>query len=89
MSIKNILSLSACIAVMLLGCGGSKEETKPSNKQEPTDNPASQYDVFYSQFMIPATEEYLPETLAFPGAEGCGKFTSGGRGGRRLSRHQS
>ena len=74
--------MSACIAVMLLGCGGSsKEETKPSNTQEPTDNPTPQDNGYYAQFKIPEAEDVDARTLAFPGAEGCGMFTSGGRGG--------
>lgn len=45
---------------------------------KPGSNPASAPS--YEDFKIPATEEELG-ALAFPGAEGCGMFTTGGRGG--------
>lgn len=36
----------------------------------------------YSEFKIPANEDVNGQTLAFPGAEGGGMYTTGGRGGR-------
>lgn len=36
----------------------------------------------YDQFKIPAAEDVHGQTLAFPGAEGGGMYTSGGRGGK-------
>ncbi len=36
----------------------------------------------YEDFKIPATEDQHKEVLAFPGAEGGGMYTSGGRGGK-------
>ena len=35
----------------------------------------------YASFLIPASEDAHGKALAFPGAEGCGMFTTGGRGG--------
>lgn len=37
---------------------------------------------YYSQFMIPAHEDAHGRPLAFPGAEGGGMYTEGGRGGK-------
>ena len=36
----------------------------------------------YAEFMIPSAEDQHKETLAFPGAEGGGMYTTGGRGGK-------
>ena len=36
----------------------------------------------YAEFMIPTAEDQHKETLAFPGAEGGGMYTTGGRGGK-------
>lgn len=47
-------------------------QTKPGS--DPASAPS------YEDFNIPASEENLG-ALAFPGAEGCGMFTTGGRGG--------
>ena len=37
---------------------------------------------YYEQFMIPAVEDIHGYALAFPGAEGGGMYTTGGRGGK-------
>ena len=49
---------------------------------DPTPDPTPQPNEFYSQFQIPAHEDVHAETLAFPGAEGGGMYTTGGRGGK-------
>ena len=36
----------------------------------------------YEEFLIPTAEDQHKETLAFPGAEGGGMYTTGGRGGK-------
>ena len=36
----------------------------------------------YAEFLIPTAEDQHKETLAFPGAEGGGMYTTGGRGGK-------
>lgn len=37
---------------------------------------------YYEQFLIPAAEDVHGQALAFPGAEGGGMYTTGGRGGK-------
>ena len=49
---------------------------------DPTPEPTPQPNEFYAQFRIPAHEDVHAETLAFPGAEGGGMYTTGGRGGK-------
>ncbi len=53
-----------------------------SGEQKPEDDPLPG-DGSYESFLIPAAEEELG-ALAFPGAEGGGMYTTGGRGGQVL-----
>jgi pectate lyase len=54
------------------------EDPKPDNPPVSPSTP-SQY---YVQFKIPAGEDAHGKALAFPGAEGGGMYTTGGRGGK-------
>ena len=49
---------------------------------DPTPDPTPQPNEFYAQFQIPPHEDVHAEALAFPGAEGGGMYTTGGRGGK-------
>ena len=49
---------------------------------DPTPDPTPQPNEFYAQFQIPAHEDVHADALAFPGAEGGGMYTTGGRGGK-------
>lgn len=49
-----------------------------SSVPEPSPTPSADYEAF----MIPAHEDSHGQALAFPGAEGGGMYTSGGRGGK-------
>ena len=49
---------------------------------DPTPDPQPQPNGFYAQFQIPAHEDVNAVALAFPGAEGGGMYTTGGRGGK-------
>lgn len=51
-----------------------------SQGDPPAPNPAPSE--FYAQFKIPAHEDVHAKALAFPGAEGGGMYTTGGRGGK-------
>ena len=50
----------------------------PDPGPDPTPTPSE----YYAQFMIPAAEDQHGQALAFPGAEGGGMYTTGGRGGK-------
>lgn len=52
------------------------EDPAPGPGPEPVPNE------FYAQFKIPAHEDEHGHALAFPGAEGGGMYTTGGRGGK-------
>ena len=53
-------------------------------KQEvpPVDPPQSEPSEHYAEFKIPEAEDAHGHTLSFPGAEGGGMYTTGGRGGK-------
>ena len=60
--------------------------TEPENpgtpgNQDPADPPADPSG-YYAQFKIPEAEDAHGKALAFPGAEGGGMYTTGGRGGK-------
>ena len=62
------------------------DQPDPDNPDQPdpdyppvTPSEPSQY---YAQFKIPASEDAHGKALAFPGAEGGGMYTTGGRGGK-------
>lgn len=54
--------------------------TLESGATEPEPEPAP--NEHYAEFMIPAAEDIHGHALAFPGAEGGGMYTTGGRGGK-------
>jgi pectate lyase len=56
---------------------GPSPEPGPDPGPEPVEPSES-----YAEFMIPSAEDQHKETLAFPGAEGGGMYTTGGRGGK-------
>ncbi len=58
------------------------ETPGPNNPDPPVTPDTPVTDAVYAQFNIPAAEDADGLTRAFPGAEGCGMFTTGGRGGK-------
>ena len=56
---------------------GTGTDPKPDDPK-----PTPQPNEYYAQFQIPAHEDALVKALAFPGAEGGGMYTTGGRGGK-------
>lgn len=54
----------------------------PGTGTEPGKDP--ELNEYYAQFAIPTYEDNQHQTLAFPGAEGGGMYTTGGRGGKVL-----
>jgi len=69
--------LTSLMATCVLSCSGSSPEPQPQPEPEP--EPVD----YYAQFLMPAAQED-GITRAFPGAEGGGYVTTGGRGGTIL-----
>lgn len=57
---------------------GTDPGTDPGDGPAPTPVPND----YYARFKIPAHEDAHAKALAFPGAEGGGMYTTGGRGGK-------
>jgi len=57
-------------------------KTKESEGQDPGPSPGPDLTGFYEEFKIPASEDVHKLPIAFPGAEGGGMYTTGGRGGK-------
>ena len=57
-------------------------EPEPEPEPEPDPDPIPEQGKLYIKMMIPAHEDVDHQSLAFPGAEGGGMYTSGGRGGK-------
>lgn len=72
-----VRAVSAAGASAWSGNLTARTESIPEPPQPPTPGPAT---ISYEDFLIPASEED-GLVRAFPGAEGCGMFTTGGRGG--------
>lgn len=60
----------------------TSESGSPDIGPDPGTDPTPSPNEFYAQFEIPAHEDELGKALAFPGAEGGGMYTTGGRGGK-------
>ena len=56
--------------------------TDPDPDPDPDPSPVPTPNEYYAQFKIPAAEDAHGKALAFPGAEGGGMYTTGGRGGK-------
>lgn len=54
----------------------------PGEDDDPKPNPPAEPSQYYAEFMIPSHEDAHGQILAFPGAEGGGMYTTGGRGGK-------
>lgn len=62
--------------------GTTEPEPGPDPDPDPDPTPAPEPTDAYAEMMIPSEEDALGTALAFPGAEGGGMYTTGGRGGR-------
>lgn len=71
---------------VVAGSGDPQEPVEPEHPDDPVtpEDPVTPGtpSEFYSKFMIPAAEDSNGSALAFPGAEGGGMYTTGGRGGK-------
>lgn len=56
--------------------------TDPDPDPDPDPSPVPTPNEYYAHFKIPAAEDAHGKALAFPGAEGGGMYTTGGRGGK-------
>ena len=71
---------SQVVSATTTGEQGTDPEPGPGPGTDPSPTPKpSEY---YAQFKIPAAEDQHGQALAFPGAEGGGMYTTGGRGGK-------
>ena len=70
---------SSAITASTLEAG---EEPVPGPDPKPEPGPDPVPNEYYSQFKIPEHEDQHARALAFPGAEGGGMYTTGGRGGK-------
>lgn len=57
-------------------------DPEPGPGPDPGPDPTPTPSEYYAQFKIPAAEDQHGQALAFPGAEGGGMYTTGGRGGK-------
>jgi len=69
---------SQVVPVTTLGESTPGPDPGPDPGPAPTPTPSE----YYAQFTIPAAEDQHGQALAFPGAEGGGMYTTGGRGGK-------
>ena len=65
---------SSPVIARTLESGATEPEPEPGPEPAPNEH--------YAEFMIPAAEDIHGHVLAFPGAEGGGMYTTGGRGGK-------
>lgn len=56
--------------------------TTPGPDPDPDPEPDPDVNEAYAQMLVPAAEDQHKSALAFPGAEGGGMYTTGGRGGK-------
>ena len=61
---------------------GPGPEPEPGPGPDPDPDPLPEPSESYAEFKIPAAEDEHRLPLAFPGAEGGGMYTTGGRGGK-------
>ena len=69
---------SQVVSAATTGDQGSGPDPGPDPDPDPNPTPSE----YYAQFKIPAAEDQHGQALAFPGAEGGGMYTTGGRGGK-------
>ena len=68
--------------ITAMTAGDDTPGTEPGTGTDPGTDPTPQPNEYYAQFKIPAHEDVHADALAFPGAEGGGMYTTGGRGGK-------
>ena len=89
---KQFLYVLAAITIFFaLSCGCNKAAgadpdpvTPPAEEEQKQDSTEVETPDFYADFLLPAAEDSIHAVLAFPGAEGGGMYTTGGRGGKIL-----
>ncbi|MGM9736510.1 MAG: fibronectin type III domain-containing protein [Candidatus Cryptobacteroides sp.] len=67
---------------LVVVAGATEPDPVPEPEPDPEPGQEPEMTEVYSRMMIPAEEDQLRVALAFPGAEGGGMYTTGGRGGK-------
>lgn len=73
---------SAPLAAKTLSVGSQEPGDEPGENPGDEPGPDSGISEHYAEFKVPAHEDTHASALAFPGAEGGGMYTTGGRGGK-------
>jgi len=81
LSVMNKVSSFIFVSTLIF-CMGCNSGATPEPTPTPPGPTPTEPEISYSDFKIPSSEDVHGKALAFPGAEGAGMFTTGGREGK-------